>query len=67
MVVLELLNPRRVAARKLARMIAREQSARVSRGETAGQVEAAVPQVRKYDSLESLLDDELRKYGMSLG
>ncbi len=67
MFVLELLNPRRVAAQKLARMIAREQSARVSRGGTPERVEAAAPQARKYDALEALLDDELRKYGMSLG
>ncbi len=65
--MLELLNPRRVAARKLARLIAQEQSSRISRGGTAERVEAAAPQARKYDTLEALLDDELRKYGMSLG
>jgi hypothetical protein len=63
----EFLNPRDVAAKKLARIIAQKQlvksppvEAKVARVESA----STAPQ---FDSLESLLDQELRKYGISLG
>ncbi|MDA4127640.1 MAG: hypothetical protein OK452_10660 [Thaumarchaeota archaeon] len=63
------LSPRRVAARKLARMIAQKQTAgsvsdlvepKASRAETTSR---ALP----LDPLEIIFDQELRKYGISLG
>jgi hypothetical protein len=63
------LNPRRVAAKKLARMIAQKQIA-VS-GSALVEPKAAraesTSESPPLDPLESLLDQELRKYGISLG
>ncbi len=65
--MLGLLNPKQVAARKIARLIAEGQSARGATAERATRAEAPPEAEKGYDSLESLLDRELRKYGMSLG
>ena len=62
--MLELLNPNRVAARKVARMIARAQIANPAPAEVTGRKELA--EAPKYDSLETLLEQELNKYGISL-
>ena len=62
--MLELLNPKRVAARKVARMIAKAQIANPTPAEVTGRRELA--EAPKYDSLETLLEHELNKYGMSL-
>ncbi len=65
--MLGFLSPKRVAAKKLARIIAQKQPAR------AALAEAKVAQVEPtsgappLDPLENLLDQELRKYGISLG
>lgn len=70
------LSPRRVAAKKLARMIAQKQLARPSLAEAravegvaeAGSTGAqAHPEGPQLDPLENLLDQELSKYGLSLG
>jgi hypothetical protein len=63
--LLELLNPKRVAARKVARMIAKAQIANPAPAEVMGLKEPA-SQAPKYDSLETLLEQELNKYGISL-
>lgn len=63
------LNPRRVAARKLARLIAQKQVAE----STSSLVEPKAARTEPtsgappLDPLESILDQELRKYGISLG
>jgi hypothetical protein len=69
----EFLNPRRVAARKLARMIAQKQPAKPAPAEAKSSLVEAVSgaepasDISPLDPLESLLDQELRKYGISLG
>jgi len=63
--LLELLNPRRVAARKVARMIARAQTANPALAEVMGR-KGSAGEAPKYDSLETLLEKELNKYGVSL-
>ena len=55
------LSPRRVAARKLARLIAKSRPAAAPKSELKESVVG--PQL---DPLESLLDEELRKYGIPL-
>ncbi len=61
----EFLSPRRVAARKLARMIAQRRLPRPAPAEEEGRVEAATA-AGQFDALESLLNEELDKYGLRL-
>ena len=70
------LSPRRVAAKKLARMIAQKQLARPTFAEARaveGVAEAGATRAKsgsggsQLDPLENLLDQELTKYGISLG
>jgi hypothetical protein len=61
--MLEFLSPKRVAARKLARMIAQNQPSRPVEPIRERATAAAL----QFDPLERLLDEELRKYGLSLG
>jgi hypothetical protein len=66
------LNPRRVAARKLARIIAQKQPVRPPAEAKRALVESvsgaeSASGVPPLDSLERLLDQELGKYGISLG
>lgn len=61
----EFLNPRRVAARKLARLIAQKQLGRRVPSEE-GKPAESVSAAREFDALESALSDELAKYGIQL-
>ena len=61
------LNPRRVAARKLARIIAQKQIARAAPAEVKAALVEPASLAPPLDPLETLLDEELRKYGVSLG
>ena len=63
--MLGFLSPGRVAAKKLARMIAQKQTVGVSLVEPkAARTEpTGAPSL---DPLENLLDQELKKYGISL-
>ncbi len=63
--MLELLNPKRVAARKLARMIAQKQPAKPAPEAEGRHIEAATA-AGQFDALERLLDEELGKYGLRL-
>ena len=65
MPVLEFLNPRRVAAKKLARVIAERQHGGPLPEAEGRHMEPGVPG-QPFDSLERLLEEELGKYGIEL-
>ncbi len=63
--MLEFLGPRRVAARKLARVIAQRQLAKPAPAGEGGRIEAAT-EAGQFDALERLLNEELGRYGLKL-
>jgi hypothetical protein len=64
--MLGFLSPKRVAAKKLARMIAQKQTVGISLVEPKAARTEPTSGAPPLDQLESLLDLELRKYGISL-
>ncbi|HEV2225670.1 MAG TPA: hypothetical protein VGR56_02565 [Nitrososphaerales archaeon] len=65
--MLGFLSPKQVAAKKLARMIAQKQIVGASLAEPKAVRTEPTSGGPPLDPLENLLDEELRKYGISLG
>lgn len=66
----ELLDPRKVAAKKMARLIAERYIAKGAPPESKGRPsvagERAATVTASHDSVEVLLEKELKRYGLSL-